>query len=154
MSQNKNRTKKLSVDPRFSIFCCGEFSKIEFFFEKKSIFSKKFDFSKKCQNPPKWLFWHFFDMYKNLSKSCLRGLGVGKLVFWYKMPAYMLNFQKSQSHPWGSNCLVKVWICENLISQKNRKFSLNFNEISNFWVERGARRAPSETSSINRVAKN
>ena len=89
-------------------------SKISISDQKVKKNQEKIDFSKKCQNPPKWLFWHFFNIFKKLSKSCLRGLGVGKLVFWYKMPAYMLNFQKSQSHPWGLTAsskyeYVKIW---------------------------------------------
>jgi hypothetical protein len=36
---------------------------------KRQIFGSKSRFSEKCQNPQKGLFWHFFYIFKNLSKS-------------------------------------------------------------------------------------
>jgi hypothetical protein len=51
--------KKLSVDPKFSIFCCGGFSKIEFFLKKNRFFRKKSIFQKSAKTPQNGCFATF-----------------------------------------------------------------------------------------------
>ena len=65
VSKVKSEKANMGFGPdTFKIFS----SKWPLFDKKVKIFGEKSRFSEKCQNPPKRLFWHFFDIFKKMKK--------------------------------------------------------------------------------------